>query len=163
MVTAEKLWTCQFAEHNSLTKADFEIPTELIQRWKNAGYTEEDIQLIRKLMRPGLPGERPPGKRGRDTKWTSELHHQLILDVLELTGGEEKKISTSAACLMLAKREPWLSLVETLSTKRDPADVLRERYVRLYMAAFDIYEDVKTGELEVKIREKNKKHGGKYQ
>ena len=122
-----------------------------------------DIQLIRKLMRPGLPGERPPGKRGRDTKWTSELHHQLILDVLELTGGEEKKISTSAACLILAKREPWLSLVETLSTKRDPADVLRERYVRLYMAAFDIYEDVKTGELEVKIREKNKKHGGKYQ
>lgn len=132
----------------------------LRERWKAAGYSREDICLMERFLEPDQPGHRPAGKRGRETKWTGELQLRLLKEVLELTGGKTRKVS--AACRTLANREPWRSLVETSGTKRQPADVLRERYVRLFMGCMEIWEDVKTGEEFEWIRPKQRKRGGKH-
>ena len=129
------------------------------EQWKAAGYSREDIRLMERLLEPDLPGHRP-GKRGRETKWTGELLSRLLREVLELTGGKTRKVS--AACRTLANREPWRTLVETSGTKRQPADVLRERYVRLFMGCIEIWKHVKTGEEFERIRPKHPKRGGKH-
>jgi hypothetical protein len=139
-------------------------PSPLYDQLKEAGYSDEDIRLIWRLAHPDETEQRREGKRGRETKWTGELNGRLIMEVLELTGGignENRKVS--AACRTLADREPWRSLVETSGTKRRPAEVLRERYTRLCMASFELWEDINTGEVFMEIRPKHKKRGGKYQ
>ena len=142
---------------------DSKPPEPLREQLKEAGYSDEDIRLIWRLAQPDNTGQRPAGKRGRETKWTGELNGKLIREVLELTGGignESREIS--AACRTLAERQPWRSLVSTSGSKRRPADVLRERYTRLCMASIELWEDLRTGEVTMRVRPKQKKRGGKY-
>ena len=136
-------------------------PISFPELWKDAGFTDEDVRLMQRLAEPSPPGQRPQGKRGRETKWTSDLHTRLIREVLELTGGKQSR-KVSEACRILAAREPWCSLVTTSGSKRQPADVLRERYVRLWMASLKLYENVETGEVAEVMRLKHRKRGGKY-
>ena len=133
---------------------------EMRKQWMEAGYTDEDVQLMQRLATPHAPGQRLPGRRGRETKWTADDHLRLLQEVADLTGGHPRKVSW--ACRKLADREPWRSLASTRGSKRNVAEVLRERFVRLYMGAVDIYEHGEGGELDARIRTKQRERGGKY-
>lgn len=128
-------------------------------RLLSAGYTEEDVKLIHRMA--SAQRERGAGKRGRDVKWTAELNLQLLREVLESAGGKNRR-QISAACRILAEREPWRSLVQPLSRNRTPASVLRERFVRLWMGSIDVIQHIPTGKLVIVSRRKSPRRGGKY-
>ena len=125
-----------------------------------AGYTEEDIRLIRRLGAPDA--SRPSGKRGRSVKWSDDLNRRLVEEVDAM--GDKHGISN--ACRILAKREPWSSLAAPTSSKRQLWQVLREQYVRLGFAGITVYFDPSTtdpndgrlGEVIFTIPRKKRRH-----
>jgi hypothetical protein len=127
-------------------------------RFREAGYTEDDIRLIRRLA--SAETSRPTGKRGRNVKWTAELNRQLVREVLESAGGFNAR-KVSAACRLLAEREPWRSLAE--NSVRDAAKVLRERFQRNFIGCVDIYQSADGSRLVTRVRRKAPKRGGKHQ
>ena len=103
-----------------------------------------------------------PAKRGRKKKWTPELEEKLIRSVWIKVN--ENDLTISAACKKLATEEPWKSLVKPVGSSRTSADVLRERYQKLWLDCFDVYEHIETGELELIQRPRRKIHRrGKYE
>lgn len=146
-----------------LTNADFaEAAADIGKMLEQAGYTPEDIQQIISLCDLNRTGERPSGKKGRDSRWSADLHLRLIKEVGEITGGQGSR-KVSEACRILAAREPWKSFVEATSPSRNPADVLRERYVRLFKGALEIWTDDPSGQMsgniEVRVGPKQPKTG----
>lgn len=106
--------------------------------FKADGYTTEDVRLIQRFR--GRDDETGPPRRGRKRKWTGALLRQFLKEMGEECGGPPSGGSrkTSAAARKLAEREPWASLAEPQGS-RTKADVLRELYVRLWMASIDVY------------------------
>jgi hypothetical protein len=99
-------------------------------RWLAAGYTLAEIALMSRLSRPDV--HPAPGKRGPRVKWTSERNHELLM----LVGKRPRRLSVSRYCFVLAKCEPWATLVRG---RRDPGKVLREHYERLWMGCADVF------------------------
>ena len=106
--------------------------------FKADGYTTEDVRLIQRFLRPD--DEIGPPRRGRERKWTSALQRQFLEEMGKECGGPPSRGSrkVSAAARKLAEREPWASLAEPRGS-RTKADVLRELYVRLWMASVEVY------------------------
>lgn len=116
------------------------------------------------LLAHELAGELTPKPRAKPSgkkKWTEELEIKLIRSVS--TEVNINGLTITAACKKLSTNEPWKSLVKVAGSERTVTDVLRERYQKLHMDCFDIWEDVKTGELIVTQRPRRKSHRhGKY-
>lgn len=106
--------------------------------FKADGYSNEDVRLIQRFLRHD--DETGRRRRGRERKWTGALQRRFLQEMGEECGGPPSGGSrkTSAAARKLAEREPWASLVEAQGS-RTKADVLRELYVRLWMASIEVY------------------------
>jgi len=142
-----------------------DIPDYARKLWIEAGYTDEDIRLMGRINFPNESRPNARRKRGRQSKWAKELNLRLIREVGELANGgamygEDRKVSN--ACKILATCEPWRSLIKTTSPRRKPWQALRERYVRLFMGAIEVYNvsDSESDDLpDSLIRRKARKRG----
>lgn len=72
-----------------------------------------------------------PKKRGRRSKWTDLNRGTLVVEVERIAKPDDPSYGVAWACQQLAKREPWLSFLETAESgcsSPDPAEALRRVY-----------------------------------
>ena len=84
-------------------------------------------QLSLALAREMYP---EPKKRGRPSKWTSVNKGVLVVEIERLIDNDDQFHGIEWACAQLAKREPWVSFLETKDGDfvADPAEALRQVY-----------------------------------
>lgn len=98
---------------------------------------------------------------GRKIKWTYEIGQRLIKEVRNET--QNNGLNITKACEEVARQEPWRSEFRPTSSNRTTADVLREKYQRLWMDRVELFQDTQTGELFARTRQRRKvRREGKY-
>lgn len=142
---SDDFWSDQRKKHSEEDNAKLQI---LCRHYGIQSSPSMFYELALALARDIYPA---PKKRGRKSKWTNLNQGALVVEVERLVIPDDPAHGVEWACNQLARREPWISFLETKEGGThgpDPAEALRQiyfhfrsnRWAEISRSAFARYE-----------------------